>query len=361
MHNFELDEEHAMVRDTVRKLVQDTIGPAALDHDEHRRFVRRGFDELAQSGFLGLPIGAASGGAGLGMLALAVAVEELARGCGSTARVFLVQGGLCGRALEGLPAAGELLGALVSGARLFAWVGPHSGVRARRAGEELVLEGRAALVIAAQAAERLLVAARSEQGAMLLDVDPALAQRSPAPALGFRAAAPGAVEFAQARLPRGAVLAEGDAAAAAAERAALAAAIGGAALGIGLADASFQAAHKHAHERVAFGKPLFAQQAVRHKLEQSLRRTMAARHLCFHAARLADAGADARQSALLARLEAIAAATLASDEAIQIHGGFGFTVEYHVERHYRDAQTLGVLDGGTEALRDELAARLALS
>src|SRR5690606_19623568 len=108
-------------------------------------------------------------------------------------------------------------------------------------------------------------------------------------------------------------------------------------------------------ERVAFGKPLLQQQAVAHKLVEAARRTEAARHLTWHAARLADAGEDAAEAASRARLTAIDALLFAADEGIQVHGGYGFTVEYHVERHYRDAKTLEVLEGGTLRLRDALA------
>ena len=105
---------------------------------------------------------------------------------------------------------------------------------------------------------------------------------------------------------------------------------------------------------MAFGKPLTAQQAVRHKLAECTRKIAAARHLVYGAARLVEAGEDAVQSAIQARLAAVQAAILTADEGIQIHGGFGFTVEYHVERHYRDAMTMQVLDGGEEALLDQL-------
>ena len=86
----------------------------------------------------------------------------------------------------------------------------------------------------------------------------------------------------------------------------------------------------------------------------------AAQHLVYHAARLVEAGEDdsqtqnALKSAIQARLAAVQAAILCADEGIQIHGGFGFTVEYHVERHYRDAMTMQFLDGGEEALLDQL-------
>ena len=112
---------------------------------------------------------------------------------------------------------------------------------------------------------------------------------------------------------------------------------------------------RHATERIAFGKPLIQQQAVAHKLAESRRHAEAARQLVYHAARLADAGDDAREIAVMAKLAACEAAVYAADEGIQILGGYGFTVEYHVERHYRDAKTLEVLELGRSELLDTLA------
>jgi alkylation response protein AidB-like acyl-CoA dehydrogenase len=100
---------------------------------------------------------------------------------------------------------------------------------------------------------------------------------------------------------------------------------------------------------------------VQHKLVHCLQRAEAARHLVFHAARLADANQDASRAARLARIEAIEAAVLSADEGIQMHGGFGYTVEYHVERHYRDAKTLEIMDRGLEHLRDIVALQLGQS
>ena len=94
---------------------------------------------------------------------------------------------------------------------------------------------------------------------------------------------------------------------------------------------------------------------MQRKLVEVGRAASASRQLTWHAARLADLGHDATNAAIEARLAAVDAMVYASDEAIQIHGGFGYTVEYHVERHYRDAKTLEVLDGGSGALRDRLA------
>ena len=98
------------------------------------------------------------------------------------------------------------------------------------------------------------------------------------------------------------------------------------------------------------------QQAVVRKLVERQRGIDAARQLVYHAARVHDLGQDAERAALQARIAAVDAAVYAADEAIQIHGGFGYVVEYHVERHYRDSKTTEVLDGGNERGRDRLAA-----
>ncbi len=352
MHGFELSDEQTMVQETVRKLVREDIGPSALAHDEHRSFARGGFEQLAEMGFLGLPVSEDAGGAGMGMVAFAIALEELAKGCGSTARLVLVHAGLSGLALEGLEAGGELIENIVTGGKLVSFIGPESKIMA--VGDELT--GVVPMATAAMEADLFLVAATGEEPGLFV-VSSDKVERRDVAALGFRASAPGEVTFAG----QGARIASGSDAKAATERATLAACVGGGAIATGLATASFELALVHAHDRVAFGKPLFRQQAVGHKLVEGLRQFHAARHLVYRAAELVDAGSDtALQASMLAKLDAVEAAVLGADEAIQIHGGFGFTVEYHVERHYRDAKTLEVLDHGADWLRDQLTETIAL-
>ena len=117
---FQLSEEHEMVLDTIKRMVQDSAAPQALEHDEQRRFVREGFDALAELGLLGACVGEEAGGAGLGHVALVIAVEELARGCGSSARLFLTQAGICARALEGLDSASDALEQVMMGSAVAA-------------------------------------------------------------------------------------------------------------------------------------------------------------------------------------------------------------------------------------------------
>jgi butyryl-CoA dehydrogenase len=350
--NFKLSEEQGMILETVRRFVQDQIEPKALEWDEHGTFVRESFDGLAELGMLGIPLPEASGGAEMGLLSFAVALEEIGRVCGSTARLLMSQTALCGMALEGHSGAE----AIAMGESLGAFVGPDSGITVAQSGDGFVLDGASAMVTAATKADQFVVAARTAEGEAMLFVLPAASVKTQTvPALGFRASAPGRVVFEQVAADTDALIARGDAATSALDRVHVAACIGGAAIAVGMGDASRRHAAAHAGERIAFGKPLAKQQAVALKLADSLRATEAARHLVYHAARLADDGQNARTTANMARLAAIESTTAAADEAIQILGGYGFTVEYHVERFYRDVQTLQVFGGGNETIRNELA------
>lgn len=352
MHNLALSEEQQMVKETIAKFVEDLAAPQALDCDEHARFVQPQIEQLAALGMLGLPIAEADGGAGMGYVATVVALVEIAGACGSTARLLATHAGVCGAALSGVTGSKPLLAELASGAKLASWIGPDHGVRATGDGDSVSLDGRVALVTAATQADVFVIAAHGAKGPVLCVLPRSAVQAAPARALGFRAAAPGAFEL---RAASASVIARGAEAERAVGRAQVAACITAAAIATGMAGACLRHTTRHAGERIAFGKPLTAQQAVAHKLVEMRRKYESARHLTYHAARLLDAGEDARAAAFLAKIEAVEAAVLAADEGIQIHGGYGYVVEYHVERHYRDAKTLEVMDGGLESLRDQLA------
>ena len=214
--------------------------------------------------------------------------------------------------------------------------------------------GTAPMVSGASQARRFVLAAVDGGEPVLLSVAAEHAGIAPLRSLGLASAGCARVTFDAVDAK---VLATGEVAQKAIARAQVVAWIGVAATAVGSGLASIAAARKHAGDRIAFGKPLLTQQAVLRKLVECRRQVEASRHLLWHAARLADLGQDCTDAALQARIAAVDAMVLAADEAIQIHGGYGYTVEYHVERHYRDGKTLEVLDGGAEALRDRLAAR----
>jgi alkylation response protein AidB-like acyl-CoA dehydrogenase len=125
-----------------------------------------------------------------------------------------------------------------------------------------------------------------------------------------------------------------------------------------MAESAFELARRYSKERIAFGKPIAAQQAVGLKLAEMRSRIDAARHLAWHAARLDAQGADFNLESLTARVAATETATMCGDEAIQIHGGYGFTTEYVVERLYRDAKVSELVHLGNEQCRLDLTRRV---
>jgi len=341
MHNLQLTEDQEMVVDTVRKLVADVVAPKVQELDEHRTFVREWFDGLAELGVYGLSMAEEHGGAGMGLVPYVAALEAVGEHSGSLARLWIGQM----QAVAALEQAGADLDEVAAGAKLAVFVGPEHGFTF----SDGALTGTAELVPGAMEADVLLIAARDGEAHALVQVDAAACGREGLHALGLNSAGCGRVRC---EGVAGTALGSAESAIARAELVGL---VGVAATCVGGAIGAIQAAKRHAGERIAFGKPLLVQDAVQRKLVESGRAASAAQQLAWHAARLADLGQDAADAAIEARIAAVDAMVLASDEAIQIHGGFGYTVEYHVERHYRDAKTLEVLDGGNGQLRDRLA------
>ncbi len=345
MHNLSLSEDQEMIVGTVRKFVADEVAAKAQELDEHRTFARDAFAGLAELGVFGLTIAEARGGAGMGLLPFVAALESVGGHASSLARLWIGQV-QSAAALEGV---GDVdLDAVLGGGELAVFAGPEHGLIVANGR----VRGRARVLPAGAEAQRFVVAATQDGEPVLAVVAADAVVASPLRALGLASAGCVAATFDGAA----AIVATGSAATAALERAQLVAWIGVAATAVGGGLGAIAAARRHAGERIAFGKPLLVQEAVQRKLVETRRAVDAARQLTWHAARLADLGLPAAEVAIGARLAAVDAMIAAADEAIQIHGGFGYTVEYHVERHYRDGMTLDVLDGGAEQLRLRLAA-----
>ena len=346
MQNLELTEDQEMVVETVRKLVADVVTPKVQELDEHRGFAREWFDALAELGVYGLSVSEESGGAGMGMLPYVAALESIGQQSSSLSRLWIGQM----QAALALEAAGsDVLDDVASGAKLATFAGLEHGFTVH----DGKLSGHAVLIPAAMEADVIVVAAKDGEANVVVMVEGSNCERTALHGLGLHSAACGKVVCDGVAVTG---LASADSANLAIGRAELAAWLGVAAASVGGGLGSISASEKHAGERIAFGKPLLAQQAVQRKLVECNRALAGARQLTWHAARLSDLGSSANETAMQARIAAVDAMVLAADEAIQIHGGFGYTVEYHVERHYRDAKTLEVLDGGSDILRDRLAA-----
>lgn len=346
MQNLQLTEDQEMVVETVRKLVADAVTPKVQELDEHRGFAREWFDALAELGVFGLSVSEEHGGAGMGMLPYVAALESIGQQSGSLSRLWI---GQMQAALALEVAGNDALDEVVAGAKLATFAGPEHGFTLL----DGKLTGEAVMIPAAMEADVIVVAAKDGDANVVVLVEGSACQRTALQGLGLNSAACGKIACEGVAVTE---LASGEGANSAIDRAELAAWLGVAAASIGGGLGSIEASKKHAGERIAFGKPLLAQQAVQRKLVECSRAIAGARQLTWHAARMSDLGNSANEVAMQARIAAVEAMVLAADEAIQIHGGFGYTVEYHVERHYRDAKTLEVLDGGSDMLRDRIAA-----
>ena len=340
MHNLELSEDQELIVDTVAKFAADEVAAKVLEQDEHRVFARTAFDGLAELGVFGLLVAEAKGGAGLGFLPFVGALEAIGAESASLARLWIGQV-QCAALLEA--AGADSLDPVMAGATLATFVGLEHGLRLQGGR----LSGKAQLVPGATEADLFVVVALSDGKPVIATVAPAAVTRAPLRCLGLASAGCASVGFDGAAAT---VLGTGDAAAAI-SRAQFAAWVGVAATAVGGGLACVQASRKHAAERIAFGKPLLAQEAVVRKLVECRRQTEAARHLTWHAARLTDLGQDGVDAALQARVLAVDAMVTAADEAIQIHGGMGLMDELPLERIWRDARIERIWDGTSEIQR----------
>jgi alkylation response protein AidB-like acyl-CoA dehydrogenase len=319
----------------VRQFVDKEIAPVAAEHDRRRELPAPLRARLADLGVFGALAPAEAGGLDLDLVTTAMIIEEVARGWGALAALLsahLAASAAVARAAprereRWLPpmTRGEVLALPVSG----------RGVTAAASAGEVTLDGEAPLVGGAALAGLLVVRAQVGDGFLVPAGTAGLQVEAPAPGLGLRGLEPATVRLTALRLPRTAQLETWDAA-----RVDTVGRLGVAATAVGIAQAAFEAALRYSQQRSAFGKPICHHQAIQLKLADMASRIAAARLLTYWAAeRLAGDAADMLGGAM-ARAEATETAAFVTLEAMRIHGGYGYTTEFPVERHYRDAAAL---------------------
>jgi alkylation response protein AidB-like acyl-CoA dehydrogenase len=351
-------EERRQVVLAVRQFAEKTVTPIAHDSEA---YPAEAMVQLADLGVLGAVSAPDDGGLGLDLEACAMILEELARGsaalAGAVAGHLAVTHALArchGRALPpGLPARlarGEAVGALVFGA---------GRIVAARDGEAWCLTGHVPLVDNASHASLFVVAATAdgaEAGFLVRRDTPGLSLGVPRPSLGLRGLDPAEIRLEAARVDAGARLDVGPRGREALAAAAAFARLGVAAAAVGVAQAAFEAALRYSQQRSTFGKPICQHQAVQLKLADMATAITASRLLTYEGARRLQRGDD-----IGVRLARVFASEVAGDvtlEAMRIHGGYGYTREFPVERYYRDAARLVVSLGGNEEERRGVAGRL---
>ena len=321
--------EHRQMVLAVRQLVEKEILPVAQEHEQAGRGAAVALAHLADLGLLAAPLSVSDGGFALPPEACAALLEELARGWASLAAI-VASHLVAVRALASR-GAHPSLGALGRGEQLGA-ISLAGEVASRRDGATIVLTGTTGLVEGAASAHVLLVGATdAARGRVLIEVPattPGVRIDAPEPVLGLKAAGAARVTFGDVRLDPQAVLPNP-----AFDNALAFSHLTTGALAVGIAQAAFEAALRYAQQRSAFGKPISQHQAIQLKLADMATGVSAARLL------VADAGDDPVRAAV-AKLQATATALSVTLESMRTHGGYGYTAEFPVERHYRDAARL---------------------
>jgi butyryl-CoA dehydrogenase len=360
--NFQLTEEQEMLRAMAREFADGEIAPIAAKMDEEGCIPDDLRKKLRDQNFFALLIPEEYGGAGIDQVAYAVILEELSRASVGAAPIQLF--GTEAQKRKWLPLlAREQLGA-------FALTEPGSGsdaaaliARAERQGDDYILNGSKTFITNGQYADLFLVMARTSPDhkhrgitAFLIEKDrPGLHVGKLIQKMGLLASDTTELNMENCRVPVENRLGDEGHGFKVAMQALDGGRIGVAAQALGIAQASLDAAARYARERLQFGRPIAEYQAIQWMIADMATEIEAARLLMLRAAWLKDAGLPCSPQASMAKLLASRMARVSADYAVQIHGGYGYTKEFAVERYYRDAKVTELYEGTSEIQRIVIA------
>ena len=366
-----LTQEQEMIRDSMRAFAQERLAPFAAEWDRNHTFPAEALKELGELGAMGMVVPEQWGGAGMDYMSLVLTLEEIAAGDGATSTIVSVQNSLaCGIPSKyGSDAQKEeWLKPLARGEKLgcFCLTEPHTGsdasaitTRADRDGDHFVLNGVKHYITTGSHADVAIVFAVTDKAAgkkgiscfLVPTATPGYKVARIERKMGQHASDTAQIVFEDCRIPASALLGkEGEG-----YKIALsnleAGRIGIAAQSVGMARAAFEAAVAYAKERVTFGVPIIEHQAVNFRLADMATRIDAARLMVWRAATLKDAGKPCLVEASMAKMYASEMAEKVCSDAIQIHGGCGYTDETAVERIARDVRITQIYEGANDIQR----------
>lgn len=375
---MQLTEEQHLIQDMAKSFAQEQIKPFASEWDQKGIFPKDALAQMGELGFLGMLIPEEWGGSGTGTLAYVLALEEVAAADGATSAIMSVHNSVgCvpifkfgteqqkQQFLKPL-AQGEMIGA-------FALTEPHTGsdaaaikTRAVKDGDHYILNGAKQFITSGHNAGMIIVFAVTDPGAGKKGMSVFLVPRDTPgyevirveEKLGLHASDTCQIALTDVRIHESLRLgAEGEGL-----KIALANLEGGrigiAAQAVGLARAALEEATAYAHDRVAFGKPIFEQQAISFRLASMATEIEAARQLVHFAARKKEAGESCLTEASMAKLFASEMAERVCSKALQIFGGYGYLKDFPIERIYRDARICQIYEGTSDIQRLVIARSL---
>ena len=379
--NFEVPDEHRMIRNTVREFADEEIAPIAQEIEDEHRYPAEVFDALAGLDVMGIPITEEYGGLGGDQLMYALVTEELGRVSGAIGLSYAAHVSLAAKPIElfGTHEQKERwLRPLAEGEEIGAWAltEPGSGsdasnmdTHAERDGDEYVLDGTKQFITNASEAGSILVKAVTDpdagyDGISTFIVDPREDDGFEVTTIwnkmGLNASPTCEIAFDDVRLPEDRLLGtEGDGWTQTMKT------LGGgrisiAALSVGLAQGAYEAARSYAGEREQFDQPISKFDAVRDMIVEMDRKIERSRLLTHKAAAQYDSGGEVTKSSSLAKLDASETSREVAEDAVQVLGGYGYTTDFAPQRFYRDAKLMEIGEGTSEIQRMIIGRELGL-
>lgn len=365
-----------MIQRAARDFAQNQCLPGVIERDEKQQFPREQVLQLADPGFLGMMVDPAYGGAGMDTISYVLAMEEISKIDASVAVVMSVNNSLVCWGLETYGteeqkqryltplAQGKKDGELYIGAFLLSEPEAGSDATSQRTiaedkGDHYLLNGTKNWITNGSSASVYLVIAQTDVGqgshginAFIVEKNwPGVSVGAKENKLGIRGSDTHSISFSDVKVPKENRIAEDGSGFRFAMKTLAGGRIGIASQALGIASGAFELALNYSKQRKAFGKEIMHHQAIQFKLADMATKIEAARLLCLKAAWEKDNRMDYSLSGSMAKVFASEAAMWVSTEAVQVHGGYGYVKEYHVERLMRDAKITQIYEGTSEVQR----------
>lgn len=373
---FQLSEEHLMIQKAARDFAHNECLPGVIERDEQQRFPKEQIMHLADLGFMGMMVDPQYGGAGMDTVSYVLAMEEISKVDASTSVCMSVNNSLVCWGIEHFGneeqkqkyltplAQGKKDGELYVGAFLLSE--PEAGsdatsqkTVAEERGDHYLLNGTKNWITNGSSASVYLVIAQTHpekksKGINVFIVEknwPGVTVSAKENKLGIRGSDTHSIMFTDVKVPKENLIGEDGFGFTFAMKTLAGGRIGIASQALGIASGAYELSVAYSKQRKAFGKEIMHHQAIQFKLADMATRIEAARLLCLKAAWEKDNGIDYTLSSSMAKVYSSETAMWTTTEAVQIHGGYGFVKEYHVERLMRDAKITQIYEGTSEVQR----------
>ena len=368
---FDLTEEHLMIRDAARDFAQNELLPGVIERDENQTFPSDQVKKMAELGFMGMMVSPDYGGGGMDTISYVLAMEEISKVDASAAVIMSVNNSLVCWGLETYGtkeqkdkylrklATGEIIGA-------FCLSEPEAGsdatsqqTTAIEKNDHYLLNGTKNWITNGNSASIYLVIAQTDPSLGHKGINAFIVEKETTGVivgkkedkLGIRGSDTHSIMFNDVQVPKENRIGEDGFGFSFAMKTLSGGRIGIAAQALGIASGAYELALEYSKQRKAFGKEISRHQAIAFKLADMATEIDASRLLCFRAAWLKDNGMNYDREGAMAKVFASETAMKTTTEAVQVHGGYGFVKEYHVERLMRDAKITQIYEGTSEIQR----------